>query len=231
MEIKLTDASNEIGKKIYERTGGKLSGKKYVTFDISTSGTGWAFWKLRKNGTAVYQDGGVIRPNGETAMDRFPEMASGIIKVISGKVPDFIVSEQMFIRKSFDSIEYPLKLHGIEEYAANMADILDVPIVTSTWRSLCGFKSNLQIGTDANMTKKEKDAYYKTSSMNLASNVTNVQITDDNHADSICIGYATSLILQNYVQNAQKPNGKSQKSGKSNEKITRKKKKRKNDHF
>lgn len=201
--IKLTKAAKDLGMEILKDQENQIQGKTFVAFDISTSGTGWTFWKLRKNGTAVYQDGGVIRPNGETAMDRFPEMASGIIKVISGKVPDFIVSEQMFIGKSFDSIEYPLKLHGIEEYAANVAGILDVPIAISTWRSLCGFLNNLEIGTNQRMTKKEKDAYYKKTSIQMAGKITGLEIRDDNHADAICIGFAISKILKTYIQIAQ----------------------------
>ena len=159
------------------------------------------------------------RRNGERP---FPEMANGILSIISEENPDFIISEQMFFRKSFDSIEYPLKLHGIEEYAASIANIPDLPIVTSTWRSVCGFENNLTLGKKKNMTGKEKDAYYKTSSIRLSSDVTQKEIIDDNHADSICIGYATSLIIKNIVQYAQK-NEKNSKRKSKNAEILKKK--------
>jgi len=201
--IKLTKAAKDLGMEILKSQGKELQGKTFVTFDVSTQGTGWSHWKIKKNGEVTYLDGGVINPKGKKAKDRFPKMANGIINVISGKMPSFIVSERMFIRKSFDSIEYPLKLHGIEEYAASIAGIPDVPIVTTTWRNLCGFLNNLEIGTDQQMTQKEKDKYYKLTSMRLAGALAGFEITDDNHADAICIGLAISKILQYYMQNAQ----------------------------
>ena len=215
MEKKLSKASMEIFNAIWKRFHGNVQGKTMLTFDISTSGTGWSYWRFQKNGKITYLDGGVIKPKGKTAKGRFPKMASGIIEKISEKNPDLIISEEMFFRKQFASIEYPLKLHGIEEYAASIAGILDLPIVTSTWRSLCGFKSNIDLGyrEKDSMTEKEKETYYKDMSIQIARTFTNLPITDDNHADSICIGMAVSKIIQ-IAQNSKLKIGKNNKISK-----------------
>lgn len=198
----LTTAAKDLGEKIIEPLKEAPKGKRYLTFDVSTNATGWSVWRLEEDWSATYEKGGSIRPKGKNAPERFPGMASGIVSIISDTVPDFIVSEQMFIRQSFDSIEYPLKLHGIEEYAASIAGIPDYPIVTSTWRSMCGFPSNLDIGKmKSPMSKKEKDAYYKKLSIAFAGNVPDCIPEDDNHADATCIGFAVAKIIQACIKN------------------------------
>lgn len=130
-------------------------------------------------------------------------MAAQIVQTIVDQEPDLIFSESMFLRKGFRSIEYTLKLHGVEEYAAYMAGIPDQAIGVATWRNLCGFPSNLnQLPPEFNHAAPNgRSRYYKQRSMELAGQITGTDVSDDNYADAVCIGFAVSKIFQKMGQN------------------------------
>lgn len=169
-------------KNIFEKY---KNSKKWISLDISTTGTGYSIYERTETGECQILKSGVIRKQGGKAKDRFPEMAKEILNIIVESGAEIILAEGVFFQKGLRSIEYLLKLHGVAEYAAGLIGIPYEIITTATWRSKCHFPCNL--------TKEKKD--YKQLSLLFATELCGKEITDDNQADAICIGYAFFQII------------------------------------
>lgn len=155
-------------------------GEHFLSLDISTVRTGYAVYRIEKE-LCICTESGVICGKGRNAKERFPNMAKQIVEKICTKNVSCVVAEGAFYRKSFSSIEYLLKLHGIAEYCAFMLGIPFQKMVTTAWRSECGFPRNFD---------KEGNLNFKELSKNFASTLLKRSVSDDNEADAVCIGYA-----------------------------------------
>lgn len=161
-----------------------------IALDISSSSTGFAIY-----GNEKLIESGVFQPKGETAKERFPEMSGYIIDILQKWKPRKIIVEGFYFAKSFASIEYLIKLHGVVECWAARKYISFCVLQPTVWRKALGFPTDKgKIGR-----KKRKEA-----AILFAENILGRSPSCDDEADAICIGYAdwimtNSKCLENYA--------------------------------
>lgn len=153
---------------------------KLLSLDISTTNTGYATFE----DIILLQSGAIYVPTveKELADTRFYPMGTSILSIIRRISPDVLVVESSFMKKVYNSIEYPLKLHGLIEFECHKQNIIYRRMTPASWRSKTGVTAPKELKGDAKRKALKKD------SIRVASLFAGRIIETDDEADAINIG-------------------------------------------